>query len=180
FNKTGRGSECSQAIMLVTDGAVDTYDAIFEKFNWPERKVRIFPYLIGRESAFADNLKWMACANKGYFTQISTLADVQENVMEYLHVLSRPKVIDQEHDTVWTEAYIDSTLPQAQKLEDGQGPVLMTTVAMPVFSTKNETRNRGILLGVVGTDVPVSELLKTIPKYKVTFTTKFLSNNMYN
>ena len=28
-------------------------------------------------------------------------------------------------------------------------------------------RNRGILLGVAGTDVPVSELLKTIPKYKV-------------
>uniref|UniRef100_A0A671UU80 Calcium voltage-gated channel auxiliary subunit alpha2delta 3 n=1 Tax=Sparus aurata TaxID=8175 RepID=A0A671UU80_SPAAU len=137
FNETGRGSECSQAIMLVTDGAVDTYDAIFAKYNWPDRKVRIFPYLIGRESAFADNLKWMACANKGYFTQISTLADVQENVMEYLHVLSRPKVIDQEHDTVWTEAYIDNT------------------------------RNRGILLGVVGTDVPVSELLKTIPKYKL-------------
>uniref|UniRef100_A0A1A8HY49 Calcium channel, voltage-dependent, alpha 2/delta subunit 3 n=2 Tax=Nothobranchius kuhntae TaxID=321403 RepID=A0A1A8HY49_NOTKU len=167
FNKTGRGSECSQAIMLVTDGAVHTYDAIFDKYNWPDKKVRIFPYLIGRESAFAENLKWMACANKGYFTQISTLADVQENVMEYLHVLSRPKVIDREHDTVWTEAYIDSTLPQAQKLEDGQGPVLMTTVAMPVFSTKNETRNHGILLGVVGTDVPVSELLKTIPKYKL-------------
>nr|XP_029510132.1 voltage-dependent calcium channel subunit alpha-2/delta-3-like [Oncorhynchus nerka] len=53
------------------------------------------------------------------------------------------------------------------QLEDGQGPILMTTVAMPVFSTKNETRNRGILLGVVGTDVPVSELLKTIPKYKL-------------
>uniref|UniRef100_A0A8K9UW39 Calcium voltage-gated channel auxiliary subunit alpha2delta 3 n=1 Tax=Oncorhynchus mykiss TaxID=8022 RepID=A0A8K9UW39_ONCMY len=167
FNQTGRGSVCSQAIMLVTDGAVDTYDSVFAKYNWPDRKVRIFPYLIGRESAFADNLKWMACANKGYFTQISTLADVQENVMEYLHVLSRPKVIAQEHDTVWTEAYIDSTLPQAQKLEDGQGPILMTTVAMPVFSTKNETRNRGILLGVVGTDVPVSELLKTIPKYKL-------------
>lgn len=30
--------------------------------------------------------------------------------MEYLHVLSRPKVIDREHDTVWTEAYIDSTV----------------------------------------------------------------------
>lgn len=30
--------------------------------------------------------------------------------MEYLHVLSRPKVIDQEHDTVWTEAYIDNTV----------------------------------------------------------------------
>uniref|UniRef100_A0A8C5H705 VWFA domain-containing protein n=1 Tax=Gouania willdenowi TaxID=441366 RepID=A0A8C5H705_GOUWI len=131
------GSECSQAIMLVTDGAVDTYDAIFAKYNWPDRKVRIFPYLIGRESAFAENLKWMACANKGYFTQISTLADVQENVMEYLHVLSRPKVIDQEHDTVWTEAYIDSTVSWIYSMITG--PVLMTTVAMPVFSTKNET-----------------------------------------
>uniref|UniRef100_A0A8C2AGH6 Calcium voltage-gated channel auxiliary subunit alpha2delta 3 n=1 Tax=Cyprinus carpio TaxID=7962 RepID=A0A8C2AGH6_CYPCA len=161
FNETGRGSVCSQAIMLVTDGAVETYDAVFAQYNWPDRKVRVFPYLIGRESAFADNLKWMACANKGYFTQISTLADVQENVMEYLHVLSRPKVIDREHDMVWTEAYVDNTL------EDAQGPVLMTTVAMPVFSTKNETRNKGILLGVVGTDVPVSEILKAIPKYKV-------------
>ncbi|XP_064422513.1 voltage-dependent calcium channel subunit alpha-2/delta-3 [Latimeria chalumnae] len=161
FNHTGQGSICSQAIMLITDGAVDTYDATFAKYNWPDRKVRIFTYLIGRETAFADNLKWMACANKGYYTQISTLADVQENVMEYLHVLSRPKVIDQEHDVVWTEAYVDSTLA------DDQGLVLMTTVAMPVFSKKNETRSQGILLGVVGTDVPVKELLKTIPKYKL-------------
>ncbi|TKS71394.1 Voltage-dependent calcium channel subunit alpha-2/delta-3 [Collichthys lucidus] len=133
FNQTGRGSVCSQAIMLVTDGATEMYDDVFEKYNWPERKVRIFPYLIGRESAFADNLKWMACANKGYFSQISTLADVQENVMRYLHVMSRPKVIDHEHDTVWTEAYVDSAL------RDKAGPSLMTTVAMPVFSTKNET-----------------------------------------
>ncbi|XP_025771756.1 voltage-dependent calcium channel subunit alpha-2/delta-3 [Puma concolor] len=140
--------------------------ALNEAFNILS-DVRIFTYLIGREAAFADNLKWMACANKGFFTQISTLADVQENVMEYLHVLSRPKVIDQEHDVVWTEAYIDSTLPQAQKLADDQGLVLMTTVAMPVFSKQNETRSKGILLGVVGTDVPVKELLKTIPKYKL-------------
>ncbi|XP_071983991.1 voltage-dependent calcium channel subunit alpha-2/delta-3 isoform X4 [Engystomops pustulosus] len=161
FNHTGEGSICSQAIMLIADGAVDTYDTIFAKYNWPDRKVRIFTYLIGREAAFADNLKWMACANKGFFTQISTLADVQENVMAYLHVLSRPKVIDQEHDVVWTEAYVDSTLA------DDQGLVLMTTVAMPVFSKQNETRSKGVLLGVVGTDVPVKELLKAIPKYKL-------------
>ncbi|KAK2915079.1 hypothetical protein Q8A73_005673 [Channa argus] len=159
FNQTGRGSVCSQAIMLVTDGATERYDDVFEKHNWPERKVRIFPYLIGRESAFADNLKWMACANKGYFSQISTLADVQENVMRYLHVMSRPKVIDHEHDTVWTEAYLDSAM------NEKGGPSLMTTVAMPVFSTKNETKNQGILLGVVGTDIPLQELMKLIPKH---------------
>ncbi|XP_071017560.1 voltage-dependent calcium channel subunit alpha-2/delta-3-like [Oncorhynchus clarkii lewisi] len=169
FNQTGHGSVCSQAIMLVTDGATQMYDDVFAKFNWPDRKVRIFPYLIGRESAFADNMKWMACANKGYFSQISTLADVQENVMRYLHVMSRPKVIDHEHDTVWTEAYMDSTgsiiLSQAHKSRNKKGPSLMTTVAMPVFSTKNETKNQGILLGVVGTDIPLQELMKIIPKH---------------
>ncbi|KAL2091594.1 hypothetical protein ACEWY4_013857 [Coilia grayii] len=161
FNQTGRGSICSQAIMLVTDGATAMYDDVFEKFNWPDRKVRIFPYLIGRESAFADNLKWMACANKGYFSQISTLADVQENVMRYLHVMSRPKVIDHEHDTVWTEAYVDNTL------KDSRGLNPVTTVAMPVFSTKNETKNQGILLGVAGTDIPLQELMKAVPKHKL-------------
>ncbi|XP_051966997.1 voltage-dependent calcium channel subunit alpha-2/delta-3-like [Xyrauchen texanus] len=168
INQTGRGSSCSQAIMLVTDGATEMYDDVFAKYNWPERKVRIFPYLIGRESAFADNLKWMACANKGYFSQISTLADVQENVMQYLHVMSRPKVIDHEHDTVWTEAYVDSALAQAHKqLGENKSPNPMTTVAMPVFSTKNETKNQGILLGVAGTDIPIQELMKTIPKHKL-------------
>ncbi|KAG9260668.1 voltage-dependent calcium channel subunit alpha-2/delta-3-like [Astyanax mexicanus] len=161
FNQAGRGSVCSRAIMLVTDGATEMYDDVFAKYNWPERKVRIFPYLIGRESAFADNLKWMACANKGYFSQISTLADVQENVMRYLHVMSRPKVIDHEHDTVWTEAYVDSAL------KSKRGPNPMTTVAMPVFSTKNETKNQGILLGVAGTDIPIQELMKTVPKHKL-------------
>uniref|UniRef100_A0A671K2E6 Voltage-dependent calcium channel subunit alpha-2/delta-3-like n=1 Tax=Sinocyclocheilus anshuiensis TaxID=1608454 RepID=A0A671K2E6_9TELE len=150
INQTGRGSSCSQAIMLITDGATQMYDDVFAKYNWPERKVRIFPYLIGRESAFADNLKWMACANKGYFSQISTLADVQENVMRYLHVMSRPKVIDHEHDTVWTEAYVDSA-----QLGENKGPNPMTT------------KNQGILLGVVGTDIPIQELMKTIPKHKL-------------
>uniref|UniRef100_A0A668TZV9 Calcium channel, voltage dependent, alpha2/delta subunit 3 n=1 Tax=Oreochromis aureus TaxID=47969 RepID=A0A668TZV9_OREAU len=121
FNQTGRGSVCSQAIMLVTDGATEMYDDVFEKYN----------------------------------CQISTLADVQENVMRYLHVMSRPKVIDHEHDTVWTEAYVDSAV----------SPTLTTTVAMPVFSTKNETKNQGILLGVVGTDIPLQELMKLIPKH---------------
>lgn len=46
----------------------------------------------------------------GYYTHINTLADVQENVMEYLHVLSRPMVIDHDHDIIWTEAYMDTVV----------------------------------------------------------------------
>ncbi|XP_035770063.1 voltage-dependent calcium channel subunit alpha-2/delta-4-like [Neolamprologus brichardi] len=124
-------------------------------------EVRVFTYLIGREMTFAQNTKWIACNNKGYYTHISTLADVQENVMEYLHVLSRPMVINHDHDIIWTEAYMDTVLfaTKAQSL------LLMTSVAMPVFSKKKETLSHGILLGVVGSDIPLVEVMKLAPRY---------------
>uniref|UniRef100_A0A8C2ZDN7 Calcium voltage-gated channel auxiliary subunit alpha2delta 4 n=1 Tax=Cyclopterus lumpus TaxID=8103 RepID=A0A8C2ZDN7_CYCLU len=152
------GSLCNQAIMLITDGAMEDFQSVFEEFNWPERRVRVFTYLIGREMTFAENVKWIACNNKGYYTHVSTLADVQENVMEYLHVLSRPMVINHDHDIIWTEAYMDSV---AQSL------LFMTSVAMPVFSKKKETLSHGILLGVVGTDVALKELMRLAPRYKL-------------
>lgn len=31
--------------------------------------------------------------------------------------MSRPKVIDHEHDTVWTEAYVDSAVSTVRRLE---------------------------------------------------------------
>ncbi|XP_006891437.1 PREDICTED: voltage-dependent calcium channel subunit alpha-2/delta-4 [Elephantulus edwardii] len=163
FQEAKQGSLCNQAIMLITDGAVEDYEPVFEKYNWPDRKVRVFTYLIGREVTFADRMKWIACNNKGYYTQISTLADAQENVMEYLHVLSRPMVINHDHDIIWTEAYMDSKLFTSQ----AKNFLLLTTVAMPVFSKKNETRSHGILLGVVGSDVALRELMKLAPRYKL-------------
>ncbi|XP_063764061.1 voltage-dependent calcium channel subunit alpha-2/delta-4-like isoform X3 [Eleginops maclovinus] len=163
----GQGSMCNQAIMLITDGAMEDFQAVFEEFNWPERRVRVFTYLIGREMTFAQNTKWIACNNKGYYTHISTLADVQENVMEYLHVLSRPMVINHDHDIIWTEAYMDSVLPNTMELftTKAQSLLMMTSVAMPVFSKKKETLSHGILLGVVGTDIPLMEVMKLAPRY---------------
>ncbi|XP_032110350.1 voltage-dependent calcium channel subunit alpha-2/delta-4 isoform X3 [Sapajus apella] len=163
FQEAKQGSLCNQAIMLISDGAVEDYQPVFEKYNWPDCKVRVFTYLIGREVSFADDMKWIACNNKGYYTQISTLADTQENVMEYLHVLSRPMVINHDHDIIWTEAYMDSKLLSSQT----QSLMLLTTVAMPVFSKKNETRSHGILLGVVGSDVALRELMKLAPRYRL-------------
>uniref|UniRef100_A0A8C7X064 Calcium voltage-gated channel auxiliary subunit alpha2delta 4 n=2 Tax=Oryzias sinensis TaxID=183150 RepID=A0A8C7X064_9TELE len=158
FKILNEGSLCNQAIMLITDGAMEDFQDVFQEFNWPDRRVRVFTYLIGREMTFAENVKWIACNNKGYYTHVSTLADVQENVMEYLHVLSRPMVINHDHDIIWTEAYMDSV---AQSL------LMMTSVAMPVFSKKEETLSHGILLGVVGTDVALRELMRLAPRYKL-------------
>ncbi|KAF3855380.1 hypothetical protein F7725_023435 [Dissostichus mawsoni] len=153
----GQGSMCNQAIMLITDGAMEDFEAVFEEFNWPERRM-----------TFAQNTKWIACNNKGYYTHISTLADVQENVMEYLHVLSRPMVINHDHDIIWTEAYMDSVLPNTMELftTKAQSLLMMTSVAMPVFSKKKETvpvsRHPA---GVVGTDIPLMEVMKLAPRY---------------
>uniref|UniRef100_A0AAY5EV09 VWA N-terminal domain-containing protein n=1 Tax=Electrophorus electricus TaxID=8005 RepID=A0AAY5EV09_ELEEL len=99
----------------------------------------------------------------GYYAHISTLADVQQNVMEYLHVLSRPMVISHSHDIIWTEAYMDTVLfsTQAQSLQ------LMSSVAMPVFSKKEKNLSHGVLLGVVGTDVPLKALMRLAPQFKL-------------
>lgn len=35
----GQGSLCNQAIMLITDGAMEDFQDVFEEFNWPERRV---------------------------------------------------------------------------------------------------------------------------------------------
>lgn len=83
------------------------------------RRLNLFNLPIYDSSSFLSSSS--SLCPTGYFTQISTLADVQENVMEYLHVLSRPKVIDREHDTVWTEAYIDSTVSWLCHLLRGAG-----------------------------------------------------------
>ncbi len=60
----------------------------------------------------------------GYYTHVSTLADVQENVMEYLHVLSRPMVINHDHDIIWTEAYMDSVVSLIISVLAGQHMLL--------------------------------------------------------
>uniref|UniRef100_A0A3B4CZX0 VWFA domain-containing protein n=1 Tax=Pygocentrus nattereri TaxID=42514 RepID=A0A3B4CZX0_PYGNA len=148
------GSLCNQAIMLITDGAMEDFQQVFEEFNWPEH---VYTCLCG------SGLYLCAPLSSGYYTHISTLADVQENVMEYLHVLSRPMVINHDHDIIWTEAYMDSVLFNTQ----AQSLLLMTSVAMPVFSKKEETLSHGILLGVVGTDVPLKELMRLAPRYKL-------------
>lgn len=65
YNRSGQGSQCNQAIMLVTDGAPYNFEEIFAAYNWPQLHVRVFTYLIGREEKKVRDLSWMACANKG-------------------------------------------------------------------------------------------------------------------
>ena len=49
----------------VTDGAPRDYKEVYEKYNWPNKLVRIFSYLIGKEIIDTTATKTISCANKG-------------------------------------------------------------------------------------------------------------------
>lgn len=88
---------CQNVIMLITDGAPDYYKEIFQLYN-PDKKVynkqtfsfkaipcyslqiRFFSFLIGDEATDFEQVKWMACTNKGFMVHVANLADVQEKV----------------------------------------------------------------------------------------------------
>ncbi|XP_059050902.1 voltage-dependent calcium channel subunit alpha-2/delta-3 isoform X1 [Achroia grisella] len=245
YRNNSGGANCNQAIMLVTDGVPYNYKEIFEKYNWKyDTPVRVFTYLIGREVKVADvrEVKWMACANRGYYVHLSTLAEVRERVLEHVNVLARPLVLQREkHPVVWTPVYANVTDPkvadylweqreraeqkerfmsqrrdkalfnsekeqerrwritqmkQGQYSEIGNSQYqLMTSVSMPVYDlrhnenitenvlineaywvsvTKESVEENGQkemriarLLGVAGTDVPLSEIQALMTPYKI-------------
>lgn len=56
-------------------------------------------------------VKWMACANRGFYVHLSTLAEVRERVLEHVNVLARPLVLQRErHPVVWTPVYANVTV----------------------------------------------------------------------
>lgn len=170
-NKVNNETCCNKAIMLVTDGAPENYEWIFNKYNWKPNSttkrnvnVRIFPYLIGREVSDNRQLRWMAGANKGFYTHISTLADVEEHVQNYVKVLSQPLAKPSAHTHImWTPVYADFIAPKTTE----QNMRLVTSVSMPVFNTKNTSNDDYKLLGVAGTDVPIEQIYNLLPKHAI-------------
>jgi len=207
-NKGGKiGTGCNQAIMLVTDGVPYTFTELFQEHNQLSRLVRVFTYLIGREISDLAAAKEIACTNKGYFTHVTTLAEVKEQVLKYIPVMARPLVLLRErHPVRWTGVYADIEVPNKRSLwviglqkpmarrtihemqgKDStfKGYKLMTTVSIPVYNKKNHTNLEALglkpneksnpfgkvriaeLLGVAGTDVPIAQIEKLIPPYKL-------------
>ncbi|KAJ8916494.1 hypothetical protein NQ315_000136 [Exocentrus adspersus] len=80
YRENQKGANCSQAIMLVTDGVQYNYKEIFQKYNWgalPDyMHARVFTYLIGREVSDVRDVKWMACANQATWSPV--YADVTD------------------------------------------------------------------------------------------------------
>nr|CAD7262603.1 unnamed protein product [Timema shepardi] len=167
YNKTGQGSQCNQAIMLLTDGPPYSFTDIFKLYNWPHMPVRVFTYLIGRDSHNAQEMNAMACDNKGYYVRVSSEGEAREKVLNYVSVMARPMVMYQnDHPIQWTPVYTGGKASNIQSESDTDGQ-LMTSVSTPIFDRRNYTRRVANLLGVVGTDVPIQQIKKLVPPYKL-------------
>lgn len=68
YNRTGQGSQCNQAIMLITADNAGLPTEVIKRYNWPHMPVRIFTYLIGGDKS--PELRNTACANKGEPTSL--------------------------------------------------------------------------------------------------------------
>ncbi|KJH41850.1 hypothetical protein DICVIV_12170 [Dictyocaulus viviparus] len=70
---------CENVIMLITDGAPNVYKEIFDLYN-KDKKVRFFSFLIGEEAIDFEQVKTMACTNRGYMVHVQNMADVEDKV----------------------------------------------------------------------------------------------------
>ncbi|KAL2728968.1 voltage-dependent calcium channel subunit alpha-2/delta-3 isoform X1 [Vespula squamosa] len=163
YNRTGQGSQCNQAIILITTDNEGPPTEVIRRYNWPHMPVRLFTYLVGGDKS--PELFDMACTNKGYYARITKPEEIKSKVFEYVKVLARPMVLYQhDHPIHWSPAYIGGKSGRYGRENRGQ---LMTSVTAPILDRRNHTLKRANLLGVVGTDVPVEEIQKLVPPSKV-------------
>lgn len=129
--------------------------------------VRIFTYLIGKDSSGAENMHWIACQNKGFYAQIKTPEDAKRKVLDYALVMARPMVLYQaDHPVHWSPVFMGGQSSLLGRDNENKRK-LMTTVSTPVFDRRNHSIRVANLLGVVGTDVPIEEIKKMIPQHKL-------------
>ncbi|XP_061388460.1 voltage-dependent calcium channel subunit alpha-2/delta-4 [Musca vetustissima] len=167
YNQSGEGSQCNQAIMLITESSSESHKEIIKQYNWPHMPVRIFTYLIGSDSGSRSNLHEMACSNKGFFVQINDMDDARRKVIDYALVMARPMIMYQaDHPVHWSPVFVAGKSGGLARDSEYQRR-LVTTVSTPVFDRRNHSVRVANLLGVVGTDVPIEEIRKMIPQHKL-------------
>lgn len=104
---------------------------------------------------------------KGFYAQINSVEDARQRVIEYALVMARPMILYQaDHPIHWSPVFLGGPSGNTGAINDMQRH-LVTTVSTPVFDRRNHSSREANLLGVVGSDVSIEEILKIIPQHKV-------------
>ncbi|KAI6224406.1 Cache domain-containing protein [Aphelenchoides fujianensis] len=144
-NFTGNNAKmgCNDMIMLITDGAPGFFKDIFALYN-KHKTVRFFSFLVGEEATDFEQVRWMACANRGFMVHISNLADIQEKVQHYVRVLSR--LISDHSQKINQESAVWSSIARERMSKE-----FVISVGYPVILD-------GTFMGVSAVSIPLIEL----------------------
>ncbi|XP_052825062.1 voltage-dependent calcium channel subunit alpha-2/delta-2 isoform X3 [Octopus bimaculoides] len=152
--QNGVGAQCNEVIMLLTDGGTDNAKEVFEKYNWSKNKsVRVFTYAVGPTANPTSAIRWMACSNRGYFSQIPAMGAIRSKVQEFLKHMGGPPGT--------ASYYFHWSLGL-----DRSGLGMVTTVTLPVYNRTLGANNQTIL-GVMGVDITTDDMLKKIERHKL-------------
>lgn len=103
----------------------------------------------------------------GFYAQINSPEDAKARVVDYALVMARPMVLYQaDHPIHWSPVFLGGSSGNIGYVNERQRR-LVTTVSTPVFDRRNHSVREANLLGVVGADVSIEEIVKMIPQYKV-------------
>ncbi|XP_059061607.1 voltage-dependent calcium channel subunit alpha-2/delta-3-like [Achroia grisella] len=95
-----RPASCQQVIVLVTDSVESNYTELLKDLD-PLGRIRLFTIWLHDPFGLRDNTREygdiISCDRDGYFAELSTDADVTEQVMRILRILERPLVAQREH-----------------------------------------------------------------------------------
>ncbi|KAK7915976.1 hypothetical protein WMY93_011737 [Mugilogobius chulae] len=154
-------ANCNKMIMMFTDGGEDRAQEIFEKYNWPNKTVRVFTFSVGQHNYDVTPLQWMPVPTKAsYYFEIPSIGAIRINTQEYLDVLGRPMVLAGPiaKQVQWTNVY-----------QDALGLGLVITGTMPVFNLTADTASaqNQLILGVMGVDIAINEIKKKTPTYRL-------------
>uniref|UniRef100_A0A7N9AMQ9 Calcium channel, voltage-dependent, alpha 2/delta subunit 2a n=1 Tax=Mastacembelus armatus TaxID=205130 RepID=A0A7N9AMQ9_9TELE len=145
LNSSAPRANCNKMIMMFTDGGEDRAQEIFEKYNWPNKTVRVFTFSVGQHNYDVTPLQWIACANKGYYFEIPSIGAIRINTQEYLDVLGRPMVL---------------AGPKAKQVQGCVDGILI--IGLCFFFLQNQ-----LILGVMGVDIAINEIKKKTPTYRL-------------
>uniref|UniRef100_A0A8C0HQF2 Calcium voltage-gated channel auxiliary subunit alpha2delta 2 n=1 Tax=Buteo japonicus TaxID=224669 RepID=A0A8C0HQF2_9AVES len=134
-------ANCNKMIMMFTDGGEDRVQDVFEKYNWPNKTVRVFTFSVGQHNYDVTPLQWMACANKG---------EVPHSTCPHLPCPGAGKG------------------PWDTLLCFVQGLGLVVTGTLPVFNlTEDRPKMNQLILGVMGIDVALNDIKRLTPRYNL-------------
>ncbi|PFX31255.1 Voltage-dependent calcium channel subunit alpha-2/delta-1 [Stylophora pistillata] len=182
--KNYSSSDCTQAIILFTDGMEESQfkesTKIFNKEN-KEKKIHVFTYLVGSEKgAKYDPLEKISISNGGCpayaFYEKTKIPESPKNKCKTPGATGRcettalrccdpgsilgPGVTLLSRPLAFVEGGPDTSWTPIYL--DGLGLGLMITLVAPVFNITSP-EDKGQLLGVVGTDVALPQLEGTVP-----------------